>query len=380
MGAALSCGLLFAVLHPAYASDSAQEEARLQKLRTRIGALQEKLNETRGQRDAVREEVRDLERRIGGLLQSSRQTEARQHRNETKLQTLRARAARERGGLETQRQQLRHQIRAAYVMGRQEYPKMLLNQENPAGVARVLTYYQYLNRARAERITDIQASLSRLEALERQIREQSQELEALRATQQEQKTTLEISRARRSELLASLSHEVRGHSQEIERLHADEKRLEQLIEELKTVLPETTSLPPGGEKHFARLRGRLPLPARGRIIARYGSQKNVGNLKWRGLFIAGREGQNVIAVFRGRVVFADWLRGFGLLLILDHGDGYMTLYGHNQSLHRGVGNWVETGETIASLGNTGDVAQPGLYFEIRQNGDPRDPLIWCKAR
>jgi len=380
MGAALLCGLLFAVLHPAYASDSAQEEARLQKLRARIGTLQERLNETRGQRDAVREEVRDLERRIGGLLQSSRQTEARQRRNETKLQTLRARAARERGGLETQRQQLRHQIRASYVMGHQEYPKMLLNQENPAGVARVLTYYQYLNRARAERITDIQASLSRIEALDRQIREQSHELEALRATQQEQKTTLEISRARRSELLASLSHEVRGHSQEIERLHADEKRLEQLIEELKTVLPETTPLPPGGEKHFARLRGRLPLPARGRIIARYGAQKNVGNLKWRGLFIAGHEGQNVIAVFRGRVVFADLLRGFGLLLILDHGDGYMTLYGHNQSLHRGVGDRVETGETIASLGNTGDVAQPGLYFEIRQNGDPRDPLIWCKAR
>jgi septal ring factor EnvC (AmiA/AmiB activator) len=328
----------------------------------------------------VREEVRDLERRIGGLLQSSRQTETRQHRNETKLQNLRAQAARERGGLETQRQQLGRQIRAAYVMGHQEYPKMLLNQENPAGVARVLTYYQYLNRARAERITDIQASLSRFEALERQIREQSQELEALRATQQEQKTALEISRTRRGELLASLSHEVRGHSQEIERLHADEKRLEQLIEELKTVLPETTPLPPGNEKHFARLRGRLPLPVRGRIIARYGAQKNVGNLKWRGLFIAGHEGQNVIAVFRGRVVFADWLRGFGLLLILDHGDGYMTLYGHNQSLHRGVGDWIEAGETIASLGNTGDVAQPGLYFEIRQNGDPRDPLIWCKAR
>jgi septal ring factor EnvC (AmiA/AmiB activator) len=380
MGAALLCGLLFAVLHPAYATDSAQEEARLQKLRARIGALQERLNETRGQRDAVREEMRALERRIGSLLQNSRQTAARQRRNEMKLENLRAQATRERGGLETQRQQLRHQIRAAYVMGRQEYPKMLLNQENPASVARVLTYYQYLNRARTDRIADIQAGLSRLDALEQQIREQSQELEALRAVQREQKTALEISRARRGELLTSLSHEVRGHSQEIERLHADEKRLEQLIEELKTVVPESTPLPPGKEKHFARLRGRLPLPARGRIIAHYGAQKNVGNLKWRGLFIAGHEGQNVIAVFRGRVVFADWLRGFGLLLILDHGDGYMTLYGHNQSLHKGVGDWVETGETIASLGNTGDMAQPGLYFEIRQNGDPRDPLIWCKAR
>ena len=375
----LSCSL-FAILPPVYAADSAPEEARLQKLRARIGALQEKLNATRGQRDAVRDEVRDLERRIGGLLQSLRQTEAGLRRNESKLQNLRTQAARERGGLETQRQQLGRQIRAAYVTGHQEYPKMLLNQENPAGVARVLTYYQYLNRARTERITDIQASLSRIETIERQIQEQSQELEALRATQREQKTALEISRARRGELLAGLSHEVHDHSREIERLHADEKRLEQLIEELKTVLPETTPLPPGNERHFARLRGRLPLPARGRIIARYGAQKNLGQLKWRGLFIAGREGQNVIAVFRGRVVFADWLRGFGLLLILDHGDGYMTLYGHNQSLRTGVGDWVEAGETIASLGNTGDAAQPGLYFEVRQNGDPRDPLIWCKAR
>jgi septal ring factor EnvC (AmiA/AmiB activator) len=378
--AAWLCCLLFVLLHPVHAADSAQEEARLQKLRARIGTLQEKLNETRGQRDAVREEVRDLERRIGGLLQSLRQTEARLRRNERKLQDLRVQATRERSGLVTQQQQLGRQIRAAYAMGRQEYPKMLLNQESPSGVARMLTYYQYLNRARAERISDIQARLSRLAALDIQIREQNQELEALRTSLQEQKSLLEVSRARRGELLARLRHEVRAHSQEIERLQADEKRLEQLIDELKTVLPEATPLPSGKEKHFAKLQGRLPLPVRGRIIARYGEQKNVGNLKWRGLFIAGHEGENVIAVFRGRVVFADWLRGFGLLLILDHGDGYMTLYGHNQSLYRGVGDWVEAGETIASLGNTGDVAQPGLYFEIRQNGDPRDPLIWCKAR
>jgi septal ring factor EnvC (AmiA/AmiB activator) len=116
------------------------------------------------------------------------------------------------------------------------------------------------------------------------------------------------------------------------------------------------------------------------VLARYGTQKNIGNLKWRGLFIAGREGQQVISVFHGRVVYADWLRGFGLLLILEHGDGYMTLYGHNQSLHKAVGDWVKAGEVIASLGNTGDAAQPGLYFEIRHNGEPRDPLIWCRAR
>jgi septal ring factor EnvC (AmiA/AmiB activator) len=376
----LLLALVIAVPVTAGAADArGGDEARLKQLRGRIEALQEKLNETRGRRDDVREEIRGLERRIGGLMNDLRKTEAQLRANEKKLADLNARAARERDNLGAQRRQLARQIYTAYLMGRQEYPKMLLNQENPARVARVVTYYQYLNQARTERIAHIRTTLARTETLEQQIRAQHRELESLRASQREQKTTLEISRTRRSELLASLNREVRGQSQQMEQLRADEKRLEQLIEELKTVMPEPP-LPPRAGTPFARLRGRLPLPTRGPIIARYGGSKNLGNLKWRGLLIGGREGQNVISVFRGRVVFADWLRGFGLLLILDHGDGYMTLYGHNQSLHKGVGDWVEAGEIVASLGNTGDMAQPAVYFEIRQNGQPRDPLIWCKAR
>ena len=379
MGVALFAFLLFTLFCPVYAADRGLDKERLQKLRAHIGTLQVKLNETRGRRDAVREEVRGLERRIGNMLNGLRQTDAQLRTNEKKLAALRMRATREHGNLGMQQKHLRRQVYMAYVMGRQEYPKMLLNQQNPASVSRVLTYYRYFNIARAERIATIEATLTRLDALQQQIGDQSRKLETLRASQREQKKALETSRARRAELLASLNREVHGRSQEIERLRTDEKRLEQLIEGLKTVLPETP-LPRGAGAHFARLRGRLPLPTRGRILARYGSQKNVGNLKWRGLFIAGQEGQDVIAVFPGRVVFADWLRGFGLLLILEHGDGYMTLYGHNQSLHKGVGDWVEAGEVIASLGSTGDVTQPGLYFEIRHNGEPRDPLIWCKAR
>jgi septal ring factor EnvC (AmiA/AmiB activator) len=378
--ALLLLALLVVLPNPAGAADARDgDEARLKQLRGRIETLQEKLNETRGRRDDVREEVRGLERRIGTQMNNLRKTDAQLRGNEKKLADLRIRAARERGSLGTQRQQLARQIYTAYLMGRQEYPKMLLNQENPARVSRVVTYYQYLNQARTERIAHIRTTLARTETLEQQIRAQHRELETLRASQREQKTALETSRARRGELLASLNREVRGQSQQMERLRADEKRLEQLIEELKTVMPEPP-LPPRAGTPFARLRGRLPLPTRGPIIARYGGSKNLGNLKWRGLLIGGREGQNVISVFRGRVVFADWLRGFGLLLILDHGDGYMTLYGHNQSLHKGVGEWVEAGETVASLGNTGDMAQPAVYFEIRHNGQPRDPLIWCKAR
>ncbi len=362
-----------------YARNTDQDETRLQQLRARIQTLQQKLNETLGRRDNVRDEVRDLEKRIGNLLNELRQTDTQLQTDEKKLKNFKSRAALERRALEMQRQQLGKQIYTAYVSGRQEYSKMLLNQQDPAKVSRVLTYYQYLNQSRMERIESTQLSLSQLNTLEQQIQKHSQQLEALYATQREQKAAWEVSHKRRGELLASLNREARGQGQEIERLRTDEKRLEQLLEELKTVLPEIAPLPRGAA-HFAQWRGRLPLPTKGSIVARYGAQKNLGQLKWRGLLIAGREGQNVVSVFQGRVVYADWLRGFGLLLILEHGDGYMTLYGHNQSLHKGVGDRVEAGETIASLGNTGDALQPGLYFEIRQNGEPRDPLIWCKAR
>jgi septal ring factor EnvC (AmiA/AmiB activator) len=371
--------LLCSLVYPAYGARSSDDEARLQKLRGRIVTLQEKMNETRGRRDTVRDEKRDLERRIGSLLNELKQTEALLHQNEKKLENLKSRAAREAGNLVAQQKQLERQIYMAFMAGHQDYPKTLLSQDNPASVARVLTYYRYLNRERTERIAAIGDTISQLDVTKTQIHSQSRELEILRNTQHEQKTALENSHTRRNELLASLNRQVRDQAQEIERLRADEKRMEQLVEELKIVLPEIP-LPSSSERHFSRLRGRLPLPTRGQVLARYGTQKNIGNLKWRGLLIGGREGQQVISVFHGRVVYADWLRGFGLLLILEHGDGYMTLYGHNQSLHKTVGDWVKAGEVIASLGNTGDAAQPGLYFEIRHNGEPRDPLIWCRAR
>jgi len=376
-GLLLLAGIFLSITGPSHGREGARQEAQLQKLRDRIQTLQESLNDTRGRRDNVREEVRDLERRIGELLRTLHDLDARIRADDRKLGQLQDRAKRERQDMGRHKITLERQVRAAYMMGQQEYSKMLLNQKDPASVARVLTYYQYLNRARMERIGTIKSSLIRLNALEDEIREHSRALTALRQDQQQKKETLQTARTRRSGLLVSLNRQVRGQTQEIDRLHADEKRLGQLLSELNTVLPEVP-LPRGAR--LADMRGRLPLPTRGRVVARYGEQMNIGHLKWRGLFIAGREGQDVISVSRGRVAYADWLRGFGLLLILDHGDGYMTLYGHNQSLLKEVGDWVDAGAVIASLGSTGDAPQPGLYFEIRYRGEPRDPMIWCRAR
>jgi septal ring factor EnvC (AmiA/AmiB activator) len=248
-------------------------------------------------------------------------------------------------------------------------------QEDPARVSRSLTYYRYLSAARAARIEGLIASLARLDAVEQQIAARSRTLADLRAEQLRQKQSLEAARAERGATLARLNVELRSRSQEIERLKRDEARLARLVRELGTALAQTP-LPPAGGAGGGQ--GRWHLPVKGRLIARYGSPRQAGALRWRGIFLAAPEGAPVRAPARGRIAYADWLRGFGLLLVLDHGHGLMTLYGHNLSLYKGVGDPVEAGETIAASGNTGGPPQPGLYFEVRQQGEPRDPLDWCK--
>jgi septal ring factor EnvC (AmiA/AmiB activator) len=371
-GTLLCVGLLFAAA-PAGATDPEQ----LEQLRARIQRLQTELNETQGRRDTVREEVRALERRIHESLRARRALDGRLKGIRQQLAQLRGRAADERRELGRQTVALERQLRAAHAMGREEPLKLLLNQDVPARVARVLTYYRVLGQARAERVSAMRTGLVRLKALEQQLQARTHELESARAERARQHETFEAARARRAELLARLNLEVRDRSEEIGRLRAAEKRLERLVEELAAQPPALTPAEPGAR--FDRLKGRLPLPVNGRLLARYGDGKGVGHLKWRGAFLAAREGQEVRAVHRGRVAYADWLRGFGLLLILEHGDGYMTLYGHNQSLYREVGEWVDAGQVVAAVGNTGDAPQAGVYFEIRHNGEPVDPLRWCVA-
>ncbi len=354
-------------------------EQQLKQLRARIEHLKRELNETRGRRDEVRDELRDVDRRIGSLVSSLRRLDAGLASQRTRIQRLDLRRKRERSRLQQQAEALARQVRATYVMGRQEYIKLLLNQQDPTSVARTLVYYRYFSEARAGRIHGIRSTLHGLDDLQDELGQRARALAVAREREAEQRQALESSRARRAELLVHLNRRVANQSQEIKRLKADEGRLERLLGELKSYLPD---IPPlvGKETSFANLKGKLMLPVKGRVTARYGEPKQLGDLKWRGIFVAAREGREVRAVFRGRVAYADWLRGFGLLLIMDHGDGYMTLYGHNESLYRGVGDWVETGEVIASVGTTGDTPSPGVYFEIRHNGKPYDPLRWCSAR
>lgn len=354
----------------------ADEAQQLQKLRERIDGLQRNLNDTRGRRDAAREELQQQERGIGERMRALRNIEAQLARDQDKQEKLKREAAAERRRLHAQMRGLEAHVRAAYVAGRQEYLKLLLNQEDPAASARVMTYYRYVSDARVARITGIRQSLMRIEQLEAAIDAQTRALTVTRAEQLRETAELDQARARRAVVLMQLDQQVTDQTRNIARLRADEQRLERLLDEIQNY----ASVPfPGKTEKFAALRGRLPFPVPGRVLARFGQQRHVGDLTWRGIFLSGNEGRNVQAVFRGRVVYADWLRGFGLLLILDHGDAYMTLYGHNQALYRQVGDWVEAGQAIAAVGNTGDAPATGVYFEIRHNGKPYDPMLWCST-
>lgn len=375
----LLCCLL--ITSPVAVADTkaAQREAKaqeLQQLRQRIGALRDDLNQVRTRHDALRDELRAAEQAIGRLSAAVHETGQRLVGQSRRLEELGGREARLRGSVAEQRRFLAQQVRMAYLMGRQETLKLLLSQEDPAAVGRMMTYYDYLNRARAERIAALLETFTQLQAVRQDIETETARLEAMRGEQQTQKAELERSQATRRTVLAELQKEMSDKEQRLQGLLRDEKELERLVAALAQVMADVT-IDSGERRPFAQLKGKLSWPVKGRLVERFGAER-MGKLRWQGVMIGAAEGQPVRAVSHGRVAFADWLRGYGYLLILDHGGGYMSLYGHNQSLAKEVGDWVEAGEVIAAVGASGGSERSALYFEIRRNGQPTDPVRWCR--
>ena len=350
-----------------------ENDAELMKLRGRIETLQQKLEQTRDERDAARAALRPVEWRISQQIQVLRKTRKELASSNRKLSQLKRRQRSSHAMLTRQRQALARHARAAYVLGQQDQLKLLLNQQDPATFGRVLTYYRYFADARVSRINSLNKDLKQLTQLQTGISRHRQRLVSIKQRHLRESQELEQSRHTRVALLASLNHEIRSSAQEIASLKRDEKRLDRVMAGLPDVAPGDLS-----GQGFARARGRLPLPVRGRVTVRFGTRRPPGDLKWKGIFLATPSGNEVKAVFGGRVVFADWLQGYGLLLILEHGNGYMTLYGNNESLTQQAGDQVEAGSVIALTGNTGNIARSGLYFEVRHQGKPRNPLRWCR--
>ena len=272
-----------------------------------------------------------------------------------------------------------HQLlRAAYMEGSQSTLKLLLNQQDPAEAARMLYYYRLINEDRIAQIQAYERTLTYLESNEIEIQNANRELISENERLARQVQELDLEREARQQGLATLEAAINERGAELEKLQADRDALESLLEEVRRAVE---SIPvPGSQQPFAQRRGDLPWPAPGSLLSRFGERYGNGELQRQGLTISAESGDPVRAVHGGRIVFANWLRGSGLLIILDHGDGYMSLYGYNETLTRELGSWVDAGQVIATAGSSGGQQQPGSYFEIRYNGRAVDPLDWLAAR
>ena len=349
-------------------------EARLAGVRQRIAELAHRLQREVSERDGLAMRLRDSETAAAGLRAELRAIEERASRARSRVAKLHARA----GELD---QRLTHDlallaagIRTGYALGRRDRIKLLLNQQDPTTVSRVLAYHGYFTRARAARVAALRDTLAEAREIEGALAAQTAHLEELRRDKSGAIAALEREREQRRELLAAIDGRIADRSRRLARLRADEKQLAALVEGLRRQLADIP-LTLDRSRGFATLAGHLPWPAKGKLRHRFG-QRRQGALRWRGVLVGAAAGSPVRAIRRGRVAYADWLRGYGLLLIIDHGDGYMSLYGHNQSLFKQPGDWVEDGEPVAAVGDSGGSARAGLYFEIRRRGKPVDPLRW----
>ncbi|MFU8837651.1 MAG: murein hydrolase activator EnvC family protein [Thiohalomonadaceae bacterium] len=371
--------LLMALLAlPANAASERQlKEAELKQLRERITSLQQAMQQVRNQHDRLQQELRRSEQAINRLNRNILELDARERDTRQRVDSLRTRQQGLEQTLIGQREYLAGQVRAAYAMGRQETLKILLNQENPATVGRVMTYYDYLNKARTQRIAELSDTIHELDQVRSALDKELARLRQLRNTRETEREALAENSEQRQQVLAKLQQELQSQDQRLSHMQRNEQQLAQLIRALVEALDDIPK-DIGREQAFASLRGKMKLPTNGPIIAGFGSSRNLGKLNWQGLKIAAPAGQEVRAVSHGRVAFADWLRGYGLLIILDHGDGYMSLYGHNQTLLKEVGDWVGRDEIIAATGDSGSDPRSGLYFEIRKDGRPIDPIRWVR--
>lgn len=377
---ALALSLLLALPATLAADERADATRRLEQVQKEMSALRQRMEAARGEQGRAEAALRQSDQEIARVDQALARVERDMAGAESRLKDLEAEQARERERLATQLEQLSRQLRAAYLTGRQDRLRLLLNQEDPAVVGRLLVYYQHFNDARGERIVAARADLERLARLSDEVRASREALAADRARRQALRDELEQGRAERRRLLARLEAEMAAAGSSLRRLEEDEKELEQLLRSLDNALrdiPAYSAL----DEPFAGRRGKLPWPTAGRLNARFGSPRSgQAGLTWRGVIIDAGAGDPVHAIHHGRVVFADWMRGYGLLTIIDHGGGYMTLYGHNQSLYRAPGDWVQAGELIARVGDGPSADTRGLYFEIRHQGKPLNPDRWCDSK
>lgn len=386
----LWCAAAGALAAPA---DVKREE--LKDLQGRIQSLQQDIAKAEESRADAAEELREAEQAISEANRKLRELGSERAQVQATLASLDAQSQKLTSRISTQQTQLGRLFTRQYYAGETDALSHLLSGSDPNQLARDAHYLSLLSRAKAGLIRNLGEILDEKKRLAGLAREKSEELAEIEKSQQRERAGLVEQQKKRQAVLARLSDRIKAQRREVSKLKRDEKRLAKLIEGLGRIVAKPKRAPQAkgpalrnertpdaslAGDDFARLKGRLSLPARGELANRFGTPRQEGGTTWKGVFIRAANGTEVKAIAPGRIVFADWLRGFGNLAIVDHGDGYLSVYGNNESLYKAVGQPVKAGEAIASVGNSGGNPETGLYFELRHLGQPLDPLKWVILR
>lgn len=361
----------------------ADQKAEMAELQKEIEALQKELQQVQGTRSSLQQELQKSEQEINKLQQKANKINKELKQQNGELQQLKNERSQLEQAKKKQQGELAEQMRAAHKLGEQSEVKVLLNQESPDQLSRIMKYHSYFLEAHNRKMQGFMETIARIDALTPEIESKTLALAEMQAQLDEQRAQLKTRQQERQQALAKVNSEFKDKNKQLNQLNEDRRRLQALLVKVTQRVassgainsPAYVPLPAGGEK-FSLRKGRLPWPTQGSLIHRFGSARIAGQINWSGAYIAAPMGNPVIAVHHGRVVFADYFGGHGLLVIVDHGEGYLSLYAHNQSLLKKAGEPVSAGEAIANVGNSGGQTDTGLYFEIRHQGRPIDPGVW----
>ncbi len=360
------------------AADKATSERKLRAVLQKIDKVREAIEVKENSKSRYIKQLKSIEKDIGSVNRQIRKIAGQVSAKKSELADLRKNRLEHQQRLSRENETLAEQVYTAFTLGRQERIKLLFSQQNAQTLQRNLVYYQYFSEARVALIDSVRDSIDRIIETETLINEARAALERDQQELGRQKAGLDKDLAKRRNIIGSLDTQLKKQGGELARLEDEAAQLQQLIDSIQDLLlpaPEDNI----SRKAFADLRGKLAWPVKGKVRRLFGKRKPRSDLKWQGVRIDAPSGRHVRSVSHGRVAFADWLRGFGNLIIVDHGNGYLSLYGHNESLFKSAGEWVEAGDVISSVGSSGGQAKAGLYFEIRKRGKPQNPTRWCKA-
>jgi murein hydrolase activator len=379
-------------------------KAELKALRERLQKLQHEYQETRESHADAADSLKQSERAISDAKRKLQQLEAEQLKTRNELNTVNGELEQVQSRIEDRQGRLGWMLRQAYMRGGGDTLKLLLSGQDPDEIARKLVYLNYLSQGQLELLNTLRQAQGQLDELKQSAADKDRTLTEIKQSKVAEQASLLKEKQARQSVLNRLSGQIKAQRREISTLKRDERRLADLLARLARLAQQrqakakknndsrspqakpadplgvNTKLPEAiyGEKPFSRLKGLLRLPVRGELMNRFGAPREGGGLSWKGLFIRTQEGAEVKAVAAGQVVFAEWLRGFGNLVIVDHGEGYMSLYSNNESLYKQPGEGVKTGDTVATAGNSGGQEEPGVYFELRHQGRPINPMAWIK--